>query len=139
MATVKGKQYYLNDGKPSERKILEWLENIKRINGNFSQETARLLCAGLFLECLEPNLVDFLKNELDKENPDLSFSKLEKLIAALSSIHDERTGDKNKSGNTVVNIADEETDHLDKTVAINADDTSENEDDDSFDFSGCRR
>lgn len=87
MPTVKGTQYYLDDSIRSESDIIEWLKTLEsnKKRGSKSAATVRLLIAGLYLEKLNPSLVDLMVSESDKGN-EPSFELLSKVYEVFSGV-----------------------------------------------------
>lgn len=80
MATVKGKQFYLNTSSKDEARLNAWMQTLPK--GSYSSATVRLMLAGLYLERLDPSLVDLLGAELNKST-EPSFEFLERAAALL--------------------------------------------------------
>lgn len=66
MASIAGKAYYLDDSRPNETKVIKWQKSIKK--GQYTYNTSRMLCAALYLESINPTLVDLLCAELNRDS-----------------------------------------------------------------------
>lgn len=81
MTGKKGPQFYLDSDTNSESLLIDWVESLEKnkkrgskSHGSKSAATVRLLTAGLYLEMINPDLVDLIVKALDKNQvPNVDF------------------------------------------------------------------
>ncbi|WP_052957743.1 hypothetical protein [Photobacterium angustum] len=76
MSSKKGPQFYLDENILSEKKLIEWMEDLnnKKSRGSKSSATVRLLIAGMYLESINSSLVDLLVKSMDNnQKPNIDF------------------------------------------------------------------
>lgn len=94
MAVVKGPQFYCDDSIPSEQQLIKWIKSLEsnKKRGSKSSATVKILTAGVYLNTIDPRIVDFLVSEFDQEKQP-SMEYLNNIYSLLSGINESKKSD----------------------------------------------